>query len=120
MKKIKFEYYTRPNGQVEFQNFLESLPVKDQIKLLSVIKNVQDNGLMVAQQMQWVKKLDDNLFDLRSKVSTNIQRGLYFHAEANHYVITHGFSKKTQKTPTREIHHAKRMRDEYEQGGKEQ
>ena len=31
------------------------------------------------------------------------------------YIITHGFTKKTQKTPAREIKHAKVIRAEYYQ-----
>ena len=31
----------------------------------------------------------------------------------NEAVLTHGFIKKTQKTPAREIKRAKKMRDEY-------
>lgn len=32
---------------------------------------------------------------------------------SNHYVITHGFSKKTEKTPSRKISKAKRLRETY-------
>ena len=31
------------------------------------------------------------------------------------YIITHGFTKKTQKTPKREIIHAKQIRREFEE-----
>ena len=33
----------------------------------------------------------------------------------NRYIITHGFTKKTQKTPKREIIHAKQIRREFEE-----
>ncbi len=32
----------------------------------------------------------------------------------NKYIITHGFTKKTQKTPIREINHAITIKREYE------
>lgn len=47
-----------------------------------------------------------NLYELKSKVSSNIQRALYFHVKGPEYVITHGFTKKTPKTPPAEIAHA--------------
>lgn len=115
--KPKFEFYERPNGQVEFIEFLQSLPVKDRAKLLDIIQHVQEHGLLVAQRMEWVKKLDKEIFEIRSKVSSNIQRALYFHVVGNRYVITHGFTKKTQKTPKVQIEHAKAMKLEFERRG---
>lgn len=94
MKNIEFESYKRKNGHDEFLEFIEQLPIKDQQKLLEVIELTQEKGLLTAQKMKWVKKLDDNLFELRSKVSSNIQRVLYFHVVNGRYVITHGFTKK--------------------------
>ncbi|WP_367986210.1 type II toxin-antitoxin system RelE/ParE family toxin [Streptococcus sp. ZY1909104] len=117
MEKPKFEFYERPNGQVEFIEFLQSLPVKDRAKLLDIIQHVQEHGLLVAQRMEWVKKLDKEIFEIRSKVSSNIQRALYFHVVDNRYVITHGFTKKTQKTPKGQIEHAKAMKLEFEKRG---
>jgi len=97
MKKPKFEFYTRLNGHTEFLEFLQSLPTKDKQKLLAVISIIQEHGLMIAQRMEWVKKLDSDIFEIRSKVSSNIQRALYFHVVDDRYIITHGFTKKSQK-----------------------
>ncbi|EOA07657.1 type II toxin-antitoxin system RelE/ParE family toxin [Pediococcus acidilactici] len=113
MEDIEFESYKRNNGHDEFLEFIEQLPIKDQQKLLEVIELTQEKGLLIAQKMKWIKKLDDNLFELRSKVSSNIQRVLYFHVVNGRYVITHGFTKKTQTTPQREIKHAKQIREEW-------
>ncbi|ARW20816.1 hypothetical protein S100892_02281 (plasmid) [Pediococcus pentosaceus] len=72
MENIEFESYKRKNGHDEFLEFIEELPIKDQQKLLEVIELTQEKGLLTAQK-KWIKKLDDNLFELRSKVSSNIQ-----------------------------------------------
>lgn len=114
MRKVSFESYQRPNGHDEFVEWLNQLPDKDQAKVLLVISETEEKGLLVARKMQWVKKIDSNLFELRSKVSTNIQRALYFHAEGNSYIITHGFTKKSNKTPNKEIKRAKLIRGEWE------
>lgn len=53
--------------------------------------------------------------EIRSKVSSNIQRALYFHVINNRYIITHGFTKKTQKTPRSEIKHARQLKQEFEE-----
>ena len=53
--------------------------------------------------------------EIRLKCPNSIQRALYFHVINNRYIITHGFTKKTQKTPKREIIHAKQIRREFEE-----
>ncbi|HIZ96002.1 type II toxin-antitoxin system RelE/ParE family toxin [Ligilactobacillus pobuzihii] len=115
MENPEFESYERPNGHDEFDEWLQELPPKDRAKMLQVITDTQEQGLLVAQRMTWVKKIDTekNLYELRSKVAKNIQRALYFHVEGPRYVITHGFTKKTQKTPPKEIKHALALRKEW-------
>lgn len=113
--KPKFEFYVRPNGHSEFVDFLQTLPLKDKEKLLAIINLVQENGLAIAQRMKWVKKIDGDIYEVRSQVASNIQRALYFDVSGNKYVITHGFTKKTPKTPASEIHHAKMLKKEYEE-----
>lgn len=62
------------------------------------------------------KKIESvkNLYELRSKTASNIQRALYFHIKGPKYVITHGFTKKTKKMPSAEIKHALELRTEWE------
>lgn len=116
MKKPTFEFYTRINGKNEFIEFYNTLTTKEQQKLLAVIKQVEEHGLLVASKMKWTKKLQDNLFELRSGTGGNIQRVIYFHAVESRYIITHGFVKKQQKTPKKEIDHALEIRKEFEEG----
>lgn len=114
MEKPKFLSFRRPNGHNEFKEFMESLPIKDFQKLHAVITSIEEFCLLTAIQQEWVKKLNSEIYEIRSKVSTNIQRVLYFHESNNKYIITHGFTKKTQKTPIREINHAITIKREYE------
>lgn len=111
--KISFESYKRPNGHDEFVEWYSTLPEKDKAKLLRTISETQKNGLLVAQRLKWVKKIDENLYELRSKVGSNIQRGIYFHVDHGRYIITHGFTKKSEKTPKVEIEHSKELRKEW-------
>ncbi|MHA7612424.1 type II toxin-antitoxin system RelE/ParE family toxin [Weissella viridescens] len=113
MDKISFETFTRENGHDEFIEWIQTLPVKDRAKLLQTITKTEKEGMLVAQRLKWVKRIDTNLYELRSKVGSNIQRALYFHVANGRYIITHGFTKKTQKTPSREIEHALNLRKEW-------
>ncbi|WP_214310615.1 type II toxin-antitoxin system RelE/ParE family toxin [Bifidobacterium simiarum] len=65
--------------------------------------------IALALRMKWVKKLGGDIWEIRSRQSANIQRVCYFVASDGRYVITHGFTKKTQKTPKSEIERARRI-----------
>lgn len=109
MKKLRFSYY----DEKEFQEFLDRLPNKDAAKLITIIQNIEMYGLFIAERQKWTKKVDNNLYEIRSKRASNIQRAIYFQLQGNEYVITHGFTKKTQKTPVGEISLAKTRRAKY-------
>ncbi|CAM3040664.1 type II toxin-antitoxin system RelE/ParE family toxin [Lactiplantibacillus plajomi] len=110
MKVVVFDYY----DWNEFTTYLDRLPDKDAAKLLAVINNIDEQGLTIAKRQKWVKKLAPNLYEIRSKQASNIQRAIYFQWENNKYIITHGFPKKAEKTPQREIKKGLRRRDIYE------
>ncbi len=95
----------------EFKSFLDNLPKKDRAKMVRTIQAISRLGLQIAIRQRYVKKLKTNLYEIRSIQGNNIQRGIYFHLEESNYFITHGFTKKTDKTPQREIDHVKSIRD---------
>lgn len=66
-----------------------------------------------ALGMPFSRHLDDGIFELRTVQRSNITRVLYFFVAGGEIVLTHGFVKKTQKTPAREIERAKRMREDW-------
>lgn len=53
------------------------------------------------------------IFELRAKVGTDISRVLYFFYYEGRIVLTHGFIKKTQRTPAGEIEKANKYRIDY-------
>ena len=53
------------------------------------------------------------IFELRAKVGTDISRVLYFFYYEGRIVLTHGFIKKTQRTPAGEIDNDKKYRRDY-------
>jgi len=109
VNSIYFTFYNKK----EFEGFLDSLSDKDAQKLLVTIQRVTENGLLLSGRMQLIKKLENNLYEIRSKFANNSQRVVYFKVEGSHFVITHGFTKKTQKMPLRELERAKRLRTLY-------
>ena len=109
MKKIEFDYY----DQQEFEQFLDQLPDKDAAKLVATIQNIEENGLLIAERQEWVKKLENNLYEIRSKRASNIQRAIYFQIQGTNYLITNAFTKKSQKMPENEKKIARTRRKKY-------
>lgn len=109
MKKIVFDYY----DWNEFKQFLDQLPDKDAAKLVATIQNIEHYGLVVAERQLWVKKLENNLYEIRSKRASNIQRAIYFQVQGSQYLITNAFTKKTNKTPESEKMIARNRRTQY-------
>lgn len=109
MKKVEFDYY----DWNEFKQFLDQLPDKDAAKLIATIQNIENNGLIIAERQLWVKKLENNLYEIRFKRASNIQRAIYFQVQGSQYLITNAFTKKTQKTPENEKKIARNRRSRY-------
>lgn len=65
--------------------------------------------------MPLVKYLEGGIYELRSKSADGISRVLYFFHSGQKIVLTNGFVKKTQKTPSEELKKAKRYKKEYEE-----
>lgn len=94
-----FRFYDKK----EFFKFLDSLDNDDSAALATMIENIQLYGIQEAIKHRWVKRLEKNLYEIRSHSSSNNQqRAIYFKTEKGFYVITHGFVKKTRKTPLKE------------------
>lgn len=55
--------------------------------MIRLIVDTEEKGLVEAFGRQLVKKLDDNLYELRSKVGSNIQREMYFQIIKREYEI---------------------------------
>ena len=96
----------------EVDKFLDALPLKAKAKILYNIKLVE-NGL---QDIEIFKKLDgSNIWEFRTIYAGMKYRLLsFFDKEARALIVTtHGFLKKTQKTPAKEIERAEAIRKEY-------
>ena len=90
---------------------MNELDVKMRGKLVMTLKVLQEKGNRLREP--YSKHLEDGIFEVRGKVGTDISRVLYFFYYGGRIVLTNGFIKKTQKTPTREIERAKHYREDY-------
>lgn len=59
------------------------------------------------------KSLCDGIFEIRAKVGTDITRVLYFFYYEGRIILTNGFVKIMQETPSSEIKKAKQYRKDF-------
>ena len=117
LKDIEYEveYVALENDEKPFEKFILSLTLKERAKIFETINyflELKNNNLPIKEKLS--KHLEDGIFELRTYLSDKIARTLYFYQKGAKIIITHGFIKKTQKTPSREIEKAKVLRKLYD------
>ena len=117
-KNFNVEYYEKSDGSFPAEEFILAQDLKMQAKLFKMLELLEEKGNELREP--YSKFLDDGIFEIRAIQNSNITRVLYFFAVGKKIILTHGFVKKTPKTPPSEIRTAKNYRDEYlkqEEGG---
>jgi len=108
---LEIEIYETEDGRIPFMEHLESLDPKMRAKVLKDMDLLEEFG--TALRKPYSAPLGDGIFELRTKLGSNVVRTLYFFFVGSRAVITHGFVKKTQKTPKGEIERAKEYRADW-------
>ncbi len=105
------EYYETADGRVPVREFLSMLPPKIREKSIFTLNVLREFGNTLREP--YSKYLGDGIFELRIKYSSNAIRIFYFFYVGQKIVITHGFVKKTMKTPGAEKRKAIKYRQDY-------
>ena len=108
---FKAVFYDLPDGTEPAKEFLDNLDAKMFAKMIRAIEILKAGGTAVREP--YSKHLDDGIFEVRAQIGSNISRVLFFFFDGQRFILTHGFIKKTQKTPPSEIERAKKYRAEY-------
>lgn len=107
MNSLGLVFFRVSSGREPVREWLKGLSKKEQVKIGEDIKAAQLRWPLVTPK---VKKLDKRLWEVRSKMHRRIARVL-FTVQEEKMILLHGFIKKTQKTPGKEIDTAhKRLR----------
>ena len=95
---------------------MDSLPSKVVQKIAWVLRLPV---ILERVPVQYFSKMEgtDDLWEFRIKLGSNIYR-LFAFWDGNQIIVTHGFIKKSQKTPSREIERAEEYKKEYWQKSK--
>ena len=105
-------FYRTEKGQCPVDDFLDALPSRVAQKVTWVLKLVQELDIVPTQ---YFKKLTDTdeIWECRMVFGGNTYRILGFFHGSNSVVLTHGFMKKTPKTPAAEIRKAEELKADY-------
>lgn len=110
-RKWKIELYENTKGDKPVEEFFDSLEVKAKLKINHAIELLEAFGL--AGGYPHVKKLTgSDLWEYRILGADSI-RIFYVSMTGKTFLILHGFKKKKQKTPSKEIKIAEERLTEY-------
>ena len=111
LERFEIDFFKKDDGTCPVVDFLDSLDVKMQAKVLRTIELLEKNGYELREP--YSKLLEDGIFELRIKQGSNITRVLYFFFVNRKIILTNGFVKKTLKMPKNEIALARKYRNVY-------
>ena len=101
--------FTTDSGGKPVEEWIASLEPRARAEVLILIDLLGERG--TGLQEQFAKHLEDGIWELRAKGPDGIYRVLYFHWFGHTFGLLHGFTKRTQKTPRRELELARRRRN---------
>ena len=104
-------FYKTVDGKCPVQEFLDSLSGKVAQKIAWVLRSLEDVEMVPSF---YFKKLvgTEEIWECRIQFGSNAYRIFCFFIDSM-VVLTHGFVKKTQKTPIREIEKAVAYRRDF-------
>ena len=109
---FNIEYYRLPNGEKPAEEFINSLDTKMRVKALSSIEILSHFGNTLREP--YSKFMGKGLYELRIKFAKDITRIFYFFVIDKNIILTNGFIKKANKTPTSELTLARKYKSDYE------
>lgn len=111
MPTIKVVFYSKENGSAPVLDWLDSLVPKALDKCMVKIERLGQHGHEMRRPE--ADFLEDGVYELRIKHTSNNYRLLYFFHGSKAVVLSHGFLKKQAKVPKREIRIALERKKKY-------
>ena len=106
------EYYVTDNGKYPVKDFVDGLSPEGKAKYIFISDLLEQYGIAVREPYVKAIKGKRKLFEMRIKDKSGIHRIIYFVFTGKTLILLHGFTKKTQRTPAKEIRIAEtRMKD---------
>ena len=101
-----------------FQAFFSEQDRKVQDKIIKILDIIEQLELIPESYLKYIVETD-GLYEIRVQLGRRLFRIFCFFDEDKVIILLTGFQKKTQKTPSREIQKALRLKREYYERNKE-
>lgn len=113
------ENYQDARARRPVEGFILGLPEKHQGRIAWTIELLKEYGLQLG--MPYARHLRGPLWELRVSVGHAKHRIIYFAHTRRRFILLHGFTKKTRRTPRQELATAERRMVEFleREGGEE-
>ncbi len=95
------EYYVDESGHIPVRDFLGGLDRQTYARFVWSLEQVRVRNVRAREPL--VRHLEGKIWEIREESNTNLYRILYFFFSGRRIVLLHGFTKKTQKLPHREL-----------------
>jgi phage-related protein len=112
--RLSVVFFKTGSGSEPVREWLKSLSVEHKKAIGEDIKTVQYGWPL---GMPLVEKIAPSLWETRSRVPDGIARTL-FTVDANLMILLHGFIKKTQKIPLKELNTARTRLRHYQESAR--
>ncbi len=110
--KFDIQFYKKSNKN-PIMDFILSLDEAIQLDILALLRKMENDPFTLGSMSKKIKGVK-NLFELRIKGKNIIIRLFYCYKKNKIIIILHGFIKKTQKTPVKELKTAIKRKKEVE------
>ncbi|MEO0852050.1 MAG: type II toxin-antitoxin system RelE/ParE family toxin, partial [Cyanobacteria bacterium J06648_11] len=97
----RIEFYSSASGNVPVVDWLKQQSPKVRAEFQQRFRLLQERGTAVG--LPHVRPLGDKLYEIRLKQDKIIYRVIYFAFTERRFVMLHGFQKKQQSTPRKEL-----------------
>jgi phage-related protein len=101
--RLQVYFFKTTSGKQPVRDWLKEMPREDRKIIGDDLKTAQFGRPL---GMPLIRKIDPNLWEVRSKLQNRIARVL-FTVDGDKMVLLHGFIKKSQKTPANDLKIAK-------------
>ena len=113
--EYEIELYEKADSEIPVLDFILSLGPKQQAKVFREIELLKKFGNEL--HFPHVRKMEgekyNSLWELRIEFASDAFRIFYFMHYQNRSILLHGFPKKTQKTPAKELEPAFNLMNDY-------
>lgn len=112
------EFYRDVRGNEPVADFINAFSHNTRAKVFRIVDLLGEYGVLLKEP--YTRQIRGKIRELRLKDSQGAIRVLYFTYTGRRFILLHGFLKKTDKTPEREIVIAEKRMNDFinRQGGK--